>query len=117
MVRSVIKFLDRNFLFIEKVQAFLDLMSSRALARDKIKSKKAEPSRIEIQRKFKSKNFVARHAKILALGNFMQFVLFQWPFLDQISVETKQKSKYKVDINSIFISIEKKYFGNILNFF
>ena len=45
MVRSVIKFLDRNFLFIKKVQAFLDLMSSCALARDKIKSKMAEPSR------------------------------------------------------------------------
>ena len=34
--RSVIKFLDRNFLFIEKVQAFLDLILSRALAGDKI---------------------------------------------------------------------------------
>jgi len=28
-------------------------------------------------------------------------------FLDQISFETKQKSKYKVDFNFIFISIEK----------
>ena len=36
LVRSVIKFLDRNFLFIEKVQAFLDLIFSRGLARDKI---------------------------------------------------------------------------------
>ena len=29
--------------------------------------------------------------------------------LNQISFETKQKSKYKVDFNFIFISIEKKY--------
>ena len=36
LVRSVIKFLDRNFLFIEKVQVFLDLILSRALAKDKI---------------------------------------------------------------------------------
>ena len=33
--------------------------------------------------------------------------LFQLLFLDQISFEIKQKSKYKVDFNSIFISIEK----------
>ena len=44
-------------------------------------------------------------------------VLFQWLFLDQISFATKHKSKYQVDFNFIFISIEKKYFGNILNFF
>ncbi len=36
LVRSIIKFLGRNCLFIEKVQAFLDLILSRALARDKI---------------------------------------------------------------------------------
>ena len=36
LVRSVIKVLNRNFLFIEKVQASLDLILSRALARDKI---------------------------------------------------------------------------------
>ena len=30
--------------------------------------------------------------------------------LDQISFETKQKSKYKVDFNFNFISIEKKIF-------
>ena len=29
--------------------------------------------------------------------------------------KTKQKSTYKVDFNFIFISIEKKYFGNIQN--
>ena len=39
LVHSVIKFLDRDFLFIEKVQAFLDLILSRGLARDKIWSK------------------------------------------------------------------------------
>ena len=33
-------------------------------------------------------------------------------FLDQISFETKQQSKFKVDFNFIFISIEKKYFAN-----
>ena len=33
---SVIKCLDRNFLFKEKVQAFLDLILSLAKARDKI---------------------------------------------------------------------------------
>ena len=31
LVRSVIRFLNRHFLFIEKVQAFLDLILSRAL--------------------------------------------------------------------------------------
>ena len=36
LVRSAIKFLDRNFLFIEKVQVFLDLILSGALARDRI---------------------------------------------------------------------------------
>ena len=36
LVRSVKKFLDKNFLFIEKVQAFSDFILSRALARDKI---------------------------------------------------------------------------------
>jgi len=39
LVRSVIKFLDRNFLFIEKARTF------------------------EIKIKFKSKNFIARRAK------------------------------------------------------
>ena len=33
------------------------------------------------------------------------------------SFETNQKSKYKIDLNFIFISTEKKYYGNILNFF
>ena len=33
--------------------------------------------------------------------------------LNQISFETKQKSKCKVEFNLIFISIEKKYFGKI----
>ena len=55
------------------------------------------------------------------IGNFMKHlctVLFQWLFLDQISFETKQKSKHKVDFKFFFISIEKKiYFGNILNYF
>ena len=32
LVRSVIKFLDRNFLFFEKVQVFLYFILSRALA-------------------------------------------------------------------------------------
>ena len=36
LVRSVIQFLCRTFLFIEKVQSFLDLILSQALARDKI---------------------------------------------------------------------------------
>ena len=33
LVRSVIKFLDRYFLFIKKVQAFLDLILSQALGK------------------------------------------------------------------------------------
>ena len=45
LVRSVRKFLDRNFLFIEKVQAFSDLILSRALTRDKYNSKRQEPAR------------------------------------------------------------------------
>jgi len=36
LVGSAIKFLDRNFLFIEKVKVFLDLILSGALARDRI---------------------------------------------------------------------------------
>ena len=35
LVRSFINFIDRNFLFIDKVQAFLDLITCRALAKDK----------------------------------------------------------------------------------
>ena len=42
--------------------------------------------------------------------------LISMALLNQISFETKQKSKYKVDFNFIFILIETKYFGNILNF-
>ena len=44
-------------------------------------------------------------------------VLFQLLFLTQIRVETKQRSKYKVALNFIFISIEKKYLVNVLIFF
>jgi len=44
-------------------------------------------------------------------------VLFQCLFLDQISFEKKQNSRYKVNFNFIFISIEKFFFGNILNCF
>ena len=33
--------------------------------------------------------------------------IFQWLFPDQISFETKQESKYKVDLTLIFISIKK----------
>ena len=36
--------------------------------------------------------------------------------LNQLRFETKQKSKYKVDLNFVSISINKKYFENILNF-
>ena len=36
LVRGAIKFLGRNFLFIKKVQAFLDIILSLALAREKI---------------------------------------------------------------------------------
>ena len=36
---------------------------------------------------------------------------------DQISFETKQKSKYKVDFNFIFISIEKNIFWKYPKFF
>ena len=36
IISSVMKFLDRNFLFIEKVQGFLDYSWSQALARNKI---------------------------------------------------------------------------------
>ena len=70
------KVFGQKFLFIEKVQAFLDLFLSWALV-----------------------------LKRLCI------ILFQWLFLDQISFKTKQKSKYIVDFNYIFISIE-----NILNF-
>ena len=42
--------------------------------------------------------------------------LISMALLNQISFETKQKSKYKVDFNFILIIIETKYFGNILNF-
>ena len=45
LVRSVIKFLDKKFLFIEKVQAFLDLILFRALTSDKYNSKRQEPAR------------------------------------------------------------------------
>ena len=34
LVRSVIKFLDRNMLFVERVQVLLELILSRALAKD-----------------------------------------------------------------------------------
>jgi len=44
-------------------------------------------------------------------------VLFQWLFLDKKCFETKQKSKYKDDFNIMFISIEKNFFGSILNIF
>ena len=40
-------------------------------------------------------------------------VLLQWLFLDQISFETKQKSKYKVDFNFIFLLIEKIFLEKI----
>ena len=43
--------------------------------------------------------------------------LFQYISLDQISFETKQKSKCEVDFNFIFISLEKKLFWNYPNFF
>ena len=36
LVRIVIQFLDRNFLCMEKVKAFLDLTLSRALTRVKV---------------------------------------------------------------------------------
>ena len=42
--------------------------------------------------------------------------LISMALFKQISFETKQKSKYKVDFNFILILIETKYFGNILNF-
>jgi len=44
-------------------------------------------------------------------------VLFQWLFLDQISFETKQKSKYKVDFNFNFILIEEKIFWKYPKFY
>jgi len=43
-------------------------------------------------------------------GNFMKSLstcLISMALLNQISFETKQKSKYKVDFNFIFILIEK----------
>ena len=45
LVRSGIKFLDKKCLYTSKVQAFLDLILSRALARDKYNLKRGEPSR------------------------------------------------------------------------
>ena len=51
------------------------------------------------------------------IGNFMKRLctcqLLQWLFLDQKSFVTKQKSKFKVDFNFIFVSIER----NILDIF
>ena len=47
---------------------------------------------------------------ILNILNFellVQIILFQCLFLDKISFETKQKSKYKVSFNFILTSIEK----------
>ena len=35
LVRSFINFIDRNFLFIVTVQAFLDLITCRSLTKDK----------------------------------------------------------------------------------
>ena len=91
LIRNFIKFLDRNFLFIEKVQAFLDLIFCRTLA---------------IGTKY---NLKRRENRVI--GNFMKrlcaCLLFQWLFLDQIRFKTKQKLKYKVDFNFIFIAIEK----------
>ena len=40
--------------------------------------------------------------------NCCVLVLFQWPFLDQISAETKQKSKYNVD--EFYFHLKKKIF-------
>ena len=58
-----------------------------------------------------SKNFKARRAKVIVLQvilrNVCVLILFQCLFLDQISFETNQKTKFKVDFNFIFILIEK----------
>ena len=55
------------------------------------------------------------------MGNFMKrlstFLISMAISGFQIGFKTKQKSKYKVDFNFIFILIEKKYFGNVLNIF
>ena len=53
----------------------------------------------------KSKNFITRRAEIIVFVRVR--VLFQWLFLDQTSFETKQKLKYEVYFNFIFISIKK----------
>ena len=54
------------------------------------------------------------------IGNFMKrlctCLISMAVSIEHINFETKQKSNYKVDFNLIFISVEKKYFGNILNF-
>jgi len=59
------------------------------------------------------KNCIARtrRVKIIVLGNILKRLCT----LNQISFETKQKSKYKVYFNFIFISIE--FFLHYPNFF
>ena len=76
LVRSVIKFLNRNFLFIEKVLAFLDSILSRAIARNKILC-------------------IYVVAKNSVIGNFFKrlctCLISIAISIDQISFETKQK--------------------------
>ena len=64
---SVIMFLNKNFLLIEKVGVFSNLILSRASGRDKNKIETLKARIFEIQRKLKSKNFIARRAKIVVL--------------------------------------------------
>ena len=70
------------------------------------------------ENKFQKLRRTSRRAKIIVLlGNFMKLLCLISIFLDKISFVTKQKSKYKVNANFIFISIEKifwiypKFFG------
>jgi len=57
--------------------------------------------------------FKGRAKNNSVICNFMKrfcTYLISMALLNQISFETKQKSKYKVDFNFIFISIKKYYF-------
>ena len=58
----------------------------------------------------------ATDVSVITISNTYFGSQFQWLFLDQISFKTNQKTKYKVDVNFNFISIEKNFFSKYPNF-
>ena len=91
LVRSVIKFLDRNFHFIEKVKSFLDSILFRRGT--KYNLKRREPSRyrkIKVQKLFSTVN-----QNNIAIGSFLKrlctCLISMAISIDQISFKTKQK--------------------------